>query len=679
MLGERIGGRYEVLSVIGGGGMAVVYKARDVILDRLVAVKVLRAEFSNDNEFIQRFRREAHSVTSLSHPNIVNIYDVDDNTDEKPEGQPGDVYYIVMQYVEGETLKDLIRREAPLPLGQALHIMDQITSAIQHAHEQHIVHRDIKPQNILIDYEGQIKVTDFGIALAMSSATITHTNSVMGSAHYFSPEQARGGYANTKSDIYSLGIVLFEMLTGELPFSGTSPISVALKHLQEDIPEPRELNPAIPQSVENIILRALTKDPNHRYETVEDMRDDLRTALDPERLNEPKFIVPDEEGETTRIMAPLVMAADGSDGGNGGPGNENPDGHDGDGKKKRRLPKILLIILLLLILIGGAAYAAFSFIPDLLYIKSVTVPKVVGMDESKAHSLLKKKQLKVDTQKVVNDKYAKGKVVRQTPLAKTSVKVGSAVHLFVSKGPKKITVDNYMGKDKDSVQLLLTGTHFKKVRYQSSYSDTYSQGVIFDQNPAPETKVIPGKTVLVLTYSRGPESVQVPSLSGSTQQEAQNILNANGLTPDYQGEEYSDSVTKGQVTRQSPDAETTINKGDKVQFWISEGPKPPPEQQSGAMQPGPIPFQQPVKVEVPSNNNGNGKGKPVDVKIVYSDMNHDQQTYVDEKIHDTKTYNMPLTVAPGGQVEVWVYVNNQLQDHFTKSYKDVMNETSGGD
>lgn len=680
MLGERIGGRYELLSVVGGGGMAVVYKARDIILDRTVAVKVLRPEFSNDNEFIRRFRREAESVTSLSHPNIVNIYDVDDNTDESSNRQLGDVYYIVMEYVEGETLKDLIKREAPLPVGQALHIMDQITSAIQHAHEQNIVHRDIKPQNILIDYDGKVKVTDFGIAVAMSSATITHTNSVIGSAHYFSPEQARGGYANTKSDIYSLGIVLFEMMTGELPFSGTSPISVALKHLQEEIPEPRELNPAIPQSVENIILRALTKDPNHRYETVEDMREDLGTALDPERLNEPKFTVPDEEGQTTRIMPPLGMAAGGSNGnngedgngGNGSSGNQEPDEDEEDKKKKkRRLPKILLLLLLLLLLIGGAALAAFSFIPDLLYVKTVNVPKVIGMDAGKASKLLKKEQLKVDIQKVSNDKYAKGKVVNQNPTPKTPVKVHTPVQLFVSKGPKKITVDTYIGQDKESVKLMLTQNPYKKVRYQPAYSDKISKGMIFDQNPAPGTKVIPGKTELVLTYSKGPQSVGVPDLSGSSKQAAENLLQSEGLTPSYQREEYSDTVPKGEVTRQSPAAGSQTDPNGKVQFWISKGPKPTP-------QPKPISFQQPVKVEVPKNNNGNGKGKPVHVKIEYSDMNHSQYTYVDEEIHGTKTYNMSMTVAPSGQVEVWVYENDQLVDHFTKSYQDVKNETSGG-
>lgn len=676
MLGNRIGGRYELMSVIGGGGMAVVYKARDVILDRIVAVKVLRSEFSHDDEFIRRFRREAQSVTSLSNPNIVNIYDVGDNEDEKNPGEKADLYYIVMEYVEGETLKDLIRREAPLSLGQALHIMDQISSALEHAHENSIVHRDVKPQNILIDYNGRVKVTDFGIAVAMSSATITHTNSVIGSAHYFSPEQARGGYADTKSDIYSLGIVLFEMLTGELPFSGTSPISVALKHLQEEIPEPRELNPGIPQSVENIILRAMTKDPLHRYHSVEVMRDDLKTALDPDRLNEPKFVVPDEDGQMTKVLSPIASGGNIAGGGNGSLPTNSP-GNDND-KKKSRWPKFLLLLFILFFLLAGAGYAAFSLLPDLLTVKTVNIPKVVGMNQNKAKSVLKQKGLTVDTEKVSSKKYAAGKVTREDPSAGTPVKVKSHVHLLVSKGPEKVTVDNYMGKDKSSVSLMLNGSGYQKISYKGVYNDTYSSGKIIDQNPQPGSEVLPSKTHLVLTYSKGPAQVEVPDLSGSTKEEAQNLLEDRGITPDFKSEEYSDSVNKGEVTRQSPQPGVNIDRGGAVQFWISKGKEQKP-----------ITFSQPITVQFPdqqSNGPGNGKdkgngknkGKPVHVKLVYSDANHDQKVYKEEDIHDTKTYQISMTVNPGGQIEYWVYVDGQVESDKTKTYDQIQTETGGG-
>lgn len=257
--------------------MANVYLAHDMILDRDVAVKVLRMDFAEDEEFIRRFHREAQSATSLAHPNIVNIYDV---------GEEDSIYYIVMEYVDGQTLKQYIQQNSPIRIDDALEILKQLTSAISHAHQNHIIHRDIKPHNILIDRHGNVKITDFGIAMALSATSITQTNSVLGSVHYLSPEQARGGMANRKSDIYSLGIVMFELLTGRLPFSGESAVSIALKHLQSETPSLKRWNPSIPQSVENIVLKATAKDPFHRYDTVEEMEEDIRTALEPERLHE---------------------------------------------------------------------------------------------------------------------------------------------------------------------------------------------------------------------------------------------------------------------------------------------------------------------------------------------------------------------------------------------------------
>lgn len=290
--GRRLSGRYKILDMIGGGGMANVYLAHDMILDRDVAVKVLRMDFAEDEEFIRRFHREAQSATSLAHPNIVSIYDV---------GEEDSIYYIVMEYVDGQTLKQYIQQNSPIRIDDSLEIMKQLTSAISHAHQNHIIHRDIKPHNILIDRHGNVKITDFGIAMALSATSITQTNSVLGSVHYLSPEQARGGMANRKSDIYSLGIVMFELLTGRLPFSGESAVSIALKHLQSETPSLKRWNPSIPQSVENIVLKATAKDPFHRYDSVEDMEEDISTALEPERLHEEKFMVPIDDDATKAI------------------------------------------------------------------------------------------------------------------------------------------------------------------------------------------------------------------------------------------------------------------------------------------------------------------------------------------------------------------------------------------
>lgn len=295
LIGKRISGRYQILRAIGGGGMANVYLAEDMILDREVAIKILRFDFASDDDFIRRFRREAQSAASLDHPNIVSIYDV---------GEEDDIYYIVMEYVEGMTLKEYIHANGPLHPKEAVRIMEQVVAAMEEAHAKQLVHRDIKPHNILIDNLGNIKVTDFGIAMALSSATITHTNSVLGSVHYLSPEQARGGLATKKSDIYSLGIVLYELISGRMPFEGESAVSVALKHLQSEPPSVRRWNPSVPQSVENIILKAMAKDPFYRYEDASEMQKDLKTAFDPARLKEKRFVI-EEDHEATKAI-PII-------------------------------------------------------------------------------------------------------------------------------------------------------------------------------------------------------------------------------------------------------------------------------------------------------------------------------------------------------------------------------------
>ncbi|MDX1771800.1 MAG: Stk1 family PASTA domain-containing Ser/Thr kinase, partial [Planococcaceae bacterium] len=289
LIGKRISGRYKIIEMIGGGGMSNVYLAHDMILDRDVAIKVLRYDFSNEEDLHRRFQREALSATSLTHPNIVNIFDV---------GEDGDIHYLVMEYVEGKTLKQYIVDSAPLPPVEAVEIMKQLTSAIANAHHNQIIHRDIKPQNILMDDQLHVKITDFGIAMALSATSFTQTNSVLGTVHYLSPEQARGGTATKKSDIYALGIVLFELLTGKLPFSGESAVSIALKHLQTETPSVRDLRPEIPQSLENVVMKATAKDPMHRYRSVEEMQRDLETVLIPERSDEQAFFIPFDDDAT---------------------------------------------------------------------------------------------------------------------------------------------------------------------------------------------------------------------------------------------------------------------------------------------------------------------------------------------------------------------------------------------
>ncbi|HZG74122.1 MAG TPA: Stk1 family PASTA domain-containing Ser/Thr kinase, partial [Chondromyces sp.] len=374
LIGKRLNGRYKILEMIGGGGMANVYLARDIILERDVAIKVLRLDFANEEEFIRRFQREAHSGTSLVHSNIVNIYDV---------GEEENINYIVMEYVDGLTLKQYIQQYSPIEVEKALDIMKQLVSAIAFAHHHSIIHRDIKPQNILIDRNGTVKITDFGIAMALSATSITQTNAVLGSVHYISPEQARGGIATRKSDIYSLGIVMFELLTGRLPFSGESAVSIALKHLQSETPSLRRWQPDIPQSVENIVLKATAKDPRIRYNHAEEMLEDLETALDPERVNEPKFIIPIDDEATKAIPVitnehqpkeldhTIVAQKSGL--------SDEQTKEISVPKKKKKWP-LFMGIFLFLILAGLAAV----FVPSMLGPKELEIPDVSGktLDEA---------------------------------------------------------------------------------------------------------------------------------------------------------------------------------------------------------------------------------------------------------------------------------------------------------
>lgn len=660
MIGSKINGRYQVLSELGNGGMAIVYKARDLILDRFVAVKVLRSEFSRNEEFIKRFHREAESVASLSHPNIVSIYDI---------GEEDDCYYIVMEYVKGTTLKSLINHYAPLPFEESIYILKQIMSAIEHAHQNGIVHRDIKPHNILIDEEDHVKVTDFGIAVAMTSATITFTNSIMGSAHYLSPEQARGGKATFKSDIYSLGIVMFEMLTGDIPFSGNSPVTVALKHLNEVMPRPKDVNPSIPQSLENITMKALAKDPQYRYDQVHEMYDDINTALLPERLEELPLEIPEENDndvEKTKIISPIKPINEEL--------SEAKGKKYGKGKKKKKSFKILWVLIIVFLMLIGAGIASFTLIPKLFYVPNVTVPNVVNQSYQKAESTLKSKNLKVSEQMVYDDTIPSGKVTRQSPFSGNVVKEKSKVTLFVSKGPPKQAVNEYVGYQKSTVQSMLQNIHYKNVKYIKLSSSSVPEGQIIKQSPKAGSNVVPEETTLVLTVSSGPEKVQVPDLTTKTKSDVQTILNNYGLIADFQ-QDYSDVVPKDQVIRQDPPPNQKIAKGSKITVWLSEGPKLKPVNYT-------------IHIQVPytdtnsnssgtgSSNSGNGgtqKPTPEHVKITYTDSNHPNETtfIADDTITQDKEYQLPVTINPNDNASFKVYVNGTVIFGDTLTYNDI--------
>ncbi|MDQ1146754.1 serine/threonine protein kinase [Bacillus sp. SORGH_AS 510] len=575
MIGKRLSGRYKILDMVGGGGMANVYLAHDMILDRDVAVKMLRLDFANDEEFIRRFRREAQSATSLAHPNIVNIYDV---------GEENDLYYIVMEYVDGQTLKQYIQQNSPLKVEDAIGIMRQLTSAISHAHQNHIIHRDIKPHNILIDHNGNVKVTDFGIAMALSATSITQTNSVLGSVHYLSPEQARGGMANRKSDIYSLGIVMFELLTGRLPFSGESAVSIALKHLQSETPSVRRWNSSIPQSVENIVLKATAKDSSHRYNSVEEMEEDLRTALDPERVNEAKFIIPIDDDATKAIPVitndkPLKNLDETLIHSNEKPVIPSKDSvqKENTGKKKRKKWPVILISTFLVLAILGLL--GFTFLPGLLSAKDVKIPDVSGLELDEAISKLKISGIEVDKKiEITDENIEKGKVVKTDPESGTTVKENSKINLYISTGKEKFELSNYVGRQYEDVIRLLDNYNFKDIR-KIDKNDDSEPGTILSQDPPSGEKVVPEDTVLEFEISKGPEKIVLKDLTQYNLKGAQDYASLVGLTLDASQEKYDDNIAAGMVISQSPEPGTELKKGDKVTVVISKGKedKPPKE------------------------------------------------------------------------------------------------------
>ncbi len=667
MIGQRISGRYQIIEPIGGGGMANVYKALDVILDRHVAVKVLQPQFSEDEQFIKRFRREAQAATSLAHPNVVNIYDV---------GEEGNTYYIVMEYVEGQTLKELIQSRGPLPVEEALDYMEQMLAAIAHAHANHLIHRDIKPHNILIRHDGVLKVTDFGIARAISSATITHTNSVMGSVHYLSPEQARGGHVTYKSDIYSLGIVLYEMVTGVLPFSGDTAVSIAIKHLQNEVPSARQKVPTLPQSVENMIRKATIKDPNLRYETVQEMEEDIATALSPERIDESPF-VGEEDEEATKAIPIIRDVPDQKDlektveasslPKSVAPSKPNDQKEPTNTlKKKSKRKKWLTVIIVALILFLGSVVAAFTLLPNLFRVDEVEVPNVIESPYEEAEEQLRSLQLVVEIQEIEHDTIPKDHVVRQDPQAGSMVKENATVTLFVSTGVEQIEVGNYVGLPIDRAEALLTDLNFNVERIPRETNDQ-SPGIVLSQNPKEGSMEVAEETTIYLTYSVESE-IRLRNLEGEEEDSVRSYLNEVGLIGRFNSE-HSPTVQAGRVIRQTPAPFTMLKPGDEVTIVISEGPEPEREPET------PVPpAEEPTRLfdvgqEVHVEEEDREAGRSYDIRIVYrdADTNGEERVFVEETIEETKRYSIPLRVSPSQDGSYEVYVNGQLA-HPSKTY-----------
>lgn len=474
--GQKINDRYEIIKTIGEGGMANVYLANDTILDRKVAIKVLRGDLSNDEKFIRRFQREALSVSNLSHPNIVEVYDV---------GEEDGQYYIVMEYIEGKTLKQLLKKRETLSLPEVIDIMLQLTDGLAHAHESYIIHRDIKPQNIMILDNGLVKITDFGIAMALNATQLTQTNSVMGSVHYLPPEQANGKSATVKSDIYSLGILMYELITGSVPFKGDNAVEIALKHMKEKIPSIRKQNPTIPQSVENIVIKATAKNPRNRYDSVKEMHDDLEICMEKENAKKVTFEYPENDiddsepitkkKEKNKIEKPNVEYTEKKE--------ESIEEDILETPKKRNTVILLLtgIVLFLLIIAG------IFWLSSTKEVKDVIVPNVVGKETEKAIKELEKLGFKYTIESKENDTVAEGLVIRTNPKAGSTRKKGDTITIIESLGSEYHYLEDYTGKNYTEIKakLELIGVNVNIEKKDVENKDEYKgkEQNIIEQKP----------------------------------------------------------------------------------------------------------------------------------------------------------------------------------------------------
>ena len=574
--GQKINDRYEIIRSIGEGGMANVYLGYDTILDRNVAIKVLRGDLSNDEKFVRRFQREALSASSLAHPNIVEMYDV---------GEDDGTYYIVMEYVEGKTLKQLLKKRGTLTLSEAIDIMSQLTDGMAHAHDSYIIHRDLKPQNIMIKDDGQIKITDFGIAMALNATQLTQTNSVMGSVHYLPPEQASGKGSTIKSDIYSMGIIFYELLSGSLPFRGDNAVEIALKHMRDPLPSLRAENSAIPQSIENIIKKATAKNPKNRYESAREMHEDLLTALNDERMNEEEiqFKYPEhEESKKVKKTEPATTTTEDDEEDEAKREKieqlENDTSDDIKSEKRNLLLIIILgsifaIIIIVLMLV-------FLLLPKLSNGKTVKVPDCTGDKVSVCEEKLLSAGFEVNTkiETVASDTVNKNKVVKTDPTKGRSIKKGTKVTIYKSSGEETFELDDYVGQDSKTVKAILETKFGLVVTIEKKEPDDktkeYEEDVIIGQSLAKGSEIKRGDSLIL--YIPTDEKVFPDFVAeGYTKDDVDALCKEYNLNCTFK-EEQTEKYAEGKIISQSRLAGSTISRGSNLTVTYAIKPKPKP-------------------------------------------------------------------------------------------------------
>ena len=597
MIDKMICNRYKIIDHLGTGGMATVWLGYDTILDRNVAIKTFKID-ANDEDAVKRFNREAKAVTSLSHPNIVSIYDVENE---------GDFYYLILEYVEGMTLKDYMMKNPKMPIETIVHISKQIADGLCHAHQNGIIHRDIKPQNILMNENLTCKITDFGIARAYGDTTLTQTNQMLGTVYYLSPEQARGNVATAQSDIYSLGILIFEMITGQIPFKGESAVAIALKHLQEELPDIDKYRENVPQSVKNIVLKATMKNPNERYISSKELAEDLETVLNSERLYENKytgFRIPEENANAaynqtqyidTRNIEPYYDSSYSETGqydnyqddnyrNNNGYNNNNNSNNNANnsknsysnlGNKEKKQPskaKHIILALLSIIFIVVGAFFAYNYIVGA---DSVSAPEVRNKTLEEAKVTIVKAGLEVgDVTEVASDDVKENTVIDSDPKAGKKVRKGSKVDLRVSSGKKTVDMPNYVGLDEDTAKRNASKLGFKNVTVEKVESNNYDSGKVVAQNISAGSKIVPKEKELILQVSSGKKKVTMPNLVNQSSQVAESTIASYGFRNVTYREEYSDKEA-GTVISQSIRSGASIVPGEEsLEIVISKGKKP---------------------------------------------------------------------------------------------------------